>query len=218
MDFDNIILPAYVINIKERTDRYQHIQEQFSGKSEFDLHIFEACRGENGAVGLWNSMVAIINLAIQRDEDVILLCEDDHTFTSSYSKTYLFKNIIEAHQQGALVLSGGIGGFNHAVPLSPNRYWIDSFWCTQFLVLYRPVFKKILDINFQSTDTADGVFSGITSHKMVLYPFVSVQTDFGYSDITPRNHNERSLITEYFKRTEARLDKYNSIYQCYLNK
>jgi len=218
MEFDNIVLPTYVINLKTRTDRYQHIREQFRGKEEFDVCIVEACTGENSRVGLWNSIVKVITQAEQQEDDLILLCEDDHTFTSFYNRDFLFKNILEAAEQGAEILSGGIGGFNHAVPLTGNRYWIDSFWCSQFLVLYRPIFKKILEANFQSNDTADGMLSEITSHKMTLYPFVSVQTDFGYSDVTNRNNNEKGLINEYFSTTGARLEKYQHIYNQYLNK
>lgn len=215
-DFDNVILPAYMINLKERKDRLKHVHEQFSGKSEFDLYIIEGSTGENGAVGLWNSIVKVVEMAIQREDDVILMCEDDHTFTPFYNREFLFKNILDANKQGAELLSGGIGGFNHAVPLTGNRYWIDSYWCNQFLILYRPIFSKIREVKFQSTDTADEILSQITSHKMVLYPFVSVQIDFGYSDVTVRNNNERGLIDHYFKRTSARLEKYKRVYDQYL--
>lgn len=216
MEFDNVVLPTYVINLKERTDRYRHIQKQFEGRTEFDLHVIEASKGDCGAVALWDSMRRVIKLAIQQDDDVILLCEDDHTFTSFYNKHLLFRNILEASLQGAELLSGGIGGFNHAVPISENRYWVDSLWCTQFLILYRPIFSKMLDFPFQNSDTADGVLSMITSHKMVIYPFVSVQMDFGYSDVSPRNHNERGLITEYFKQAALRLEKYSAVNNRYL--
>lgn len=218
MEFDNIVLPAYAINLEERTDRRQHLLQQFGGKSEFDLHIVNACRDKNSRIGLWHSIIKVIQLAEQADDDVILLCEDDHTFTTSYSRDFLFRNILEAASQGAELLSGGIGGFNHAVPVTRNRYWIDAFWCSQFLILYRPIFRKILDAGFQDDDTADGILSEITSHKMVLYPFVSVQIDFGYSDVTVKNHHTRDLIADYFRGTSARLEKYQQVYDSYLSK
>jgi len=218
MDFENVFLPTYVINLKARTDRYRHVQQQFADKPEFDLHITEACTGENGSIGLWKSIVQIINTAIQQDEDLIILCEDDHTFTPSYNRNFLFNNIIEAGQQGAEILSGGIGGFNHAVPLTANRYWVDYFGCGQFLVLYRPLFAKILAVDFRSTDTVDGMFSEITSHKMVIYPFISVQIDFGYSDVTEKNNQERGLIDDYFRQATVRLGKYQTVYEHYLNR
>lgn len=218
MEFNNVVLPAYVINLKERTERYRHIQEQFSGRNEFDLRIIEACKAECGNVGLWNSMRGVIERAVQEEDDVVLLCEDDHTFTSFYNRDFLFRNILEASLQGAELLSGGIGGFNHAVPLSENRYWVDAYWCNQFLVLYKPIFSKILGVVFQPPDTVDGMLSEITSHKMVMYPFVSVQIDFGYSDVTERNNNERGLINEYFRDTSERLGKYKEVYHRYLVK
>ncbi|TWF40650.1 glycosyl transferase family 25 [Chitinophaga polysaccharea] len=218
MEFDNIVLPAYAINLEERTDRRQHLLQQFEGKREFHLQIVSACRDENSRVGLWKSIIKVIQLAEQTEEDVILLCEDDHTFTTSYNRDFLFKNIVEAASQGAELLSGGIGGFNHAFPITRHRYWIDAFWCSQFLILYRPIFRKILDAGFQHDDTADGMLSEITSHKMVLYPFVSVQIDFGYSDVTVGNHHTRGLIANYFRATSARLEKYQQVYDSYLSK
>jgi len=215
--YDEITIPTYIINLKERADRLQHGLKQFEGKPEFDLHIVEACRHEIGAVGLWQSIVKIIKEVIDGEDDVIIICEDDHTFTEHYDKQFLIQNIIEAAGQGVEFLSGGVGGFGTAVPITENRYWMDSFWCTQFIVLYRPVFRKILDEEFKDTDTADGVFSELTSHKMFLYPFISVQHDFGYSDVTRSNNEISGMITSHFKKADCRMKTYHNVYNRYLN-
>ena len=142
--YKNIIVPTYIINLVERTDRLSHIQQQFVGKHEFDVKIVEACKHPIGAIGLWQSILKIIRTAISDDDDVIIICEDDHEFAKSYSKEYLLDNIIEAATQGVEILTGGIANFYQAVPVSKNRLWIDSFWCTQFIVIYRSIFQKIL--------------------------------------------------------------------------
>ncbi|UKJ07494.1 hypothetical protein [Solitalea lacus] len=210
--YDDITIPTYIINLKERVDRLTHIKKQFDGKREFDVTLVEACKHEIGAVGLWQSIVKIVKLAMANDEDVIIICEDDHEFTASYSKQFLLENIIDAHDQGINILSGGVSGFNLAVPITENRYWINSFWGTQFLVIYKKFFQTILDEKFTNEDTADGKFSEMTSNKMTLYPFISIQKDFGYSDVTKSNQafgNVAKLFEDTAKRFEIIMTVYH---------
>jgi len=212
--YDNVIIPTYIINLPERTDRLSHIEKQFSRRDEFDITIVDACKHIIGAVGLWQSVRKIISMAICNDDDVIIICEDDHEFTEAYSKEFLFKNIIEAHQQGAEILSGGIGGFGSSIPVAENRYWIESFLCTQFLVLYRSIFERILNEPFDETITADGILSDIAGNKMTLFPFISIQKEFGYSDVTAWNNGEGN-VSKWFINAAKRLKLIQHIYKEY---
>ena len=214
--YSNISISTYIINLKERTDRLNYVLSQFAGKPEFDIHCIEACTHSIGAVGLWHSIVKIIKKANDSDDDVIIIVEDDHTFTDNYDRDRFIQNVIDAAGQGVELLSGGIGGFGNAVPITSERYWIDWLWCTQFIVLYRPIFKKIMDYEFKDTDTADGVLSEITSHKMVLYPFISIQKDFGYSDVTRANDEISGKITEHFKQANEKMNIYHQANLRYL--
>ncbi|MGH2644694.1 MAG: hypothetical protein ACRDE2_12145, partial [Chitinophagaceae bacterium] len=204
---EGITIPTYVINLPERTERRSHILQQFEGKDEFTVEIIEACRHKIGAVGLWLSIKKVIETAQKNDDNVIILCEDDHKFTQSYNRDLLLSNIVRSGGMGCNILSGGIGGFNMALPITEKLFWIDSFWCTQFIVIFKKFFQVILNEPFKETDTADGKFSEMTSQKMVLYPFVSVQKDFGYSDVTIKNQKTRGLITQYFEDADKRLLK-----------
>lgn len=204
-------ISTYVINLKERTDRKKHIAAEFKGREEFDVKFIEASTHPIGAVGLWNSIVRIIKTAVEQDDDVIIICEDDHYFTGHYSREYLIDNILQAHEQGADLLSGGIGGFGYAVPVAKNRYWVDWFWCTQFVVVYKKFFQKILDYEFKDDDTADGVLSQLSNNLMTLYPFISKQKEFGYSDITQGNKENPNLITQHFERSEAYLSAIHKV-------
>lgn len=88
-------IPVYVINIKEREERRKHIVREFEGKSEFEFHLVEACTHSKGTIGLWNSITKVIKMAKEREDDVIVICEDDHFFTENYSSGLLFKEIQE---------------------------------------------------------------------------------------------------------------------------
>ena len=98
-----------------------------------------------------------------------------------------------------------------AVPTAANRYWVDWFWCTQFIVVYKKLYARILSYNFKDTDTADGVLSGLARFKMVIYPFVSRQKAFGYSDITEGNMKHPDLIVRHFERADVRLKQVHAV-------
>lgn len=204
--YENIYIPTYIINLKERTDRLAHIQAEFADRNEFDISVIEAVRHEKGNLGLWLTVRKIIELAVANDDDIIIICEDDHEFTKHYSKQDFLKNVIEAHDQGAGVLLGGIGDFGSAVRVAENRFWISNFFSTQFTVIYKKAFQDILNEPYDEMVTADGVFSEITGNKMVIYPFISTQKQIGYSDINPSN-NRVGRIESLFEETANRLAK-----------
>lgn len=202
--FQEAYLPVYVLNLKERLDRLQNVKRQFEDKDEYHVTYIEAIKHENGAIGLWESICKAVRIAQKRGEDIIVLCEDDHEFTKYYRKEYLFSNIVGAYKQGAELLNGGIGGFGNAIPIAPNRSWVDWFWCTQFVVIFDCLFSKILDHNFKPTDTADGVLSALTQNAMAMFPPISTQKNCGYSDIV-QHANQESFQKNLFETTNRRL-------------
>lgn len=208
-------LPTYIINRKVRTERKAHILQEFAGRDEFDLRLVEACEHRNGAIGLWQSICKIVQQAQAEGREMILLCEDDHCFTAHYSKDYFFTQLLAAQRQGAELVNGGIGGFGTAVPVALHRSWVDWFWSTQFVVVFAPLFSRILAYDFQENDTADGVLSQLTHHKMALYPFVSTQQSFDYSDISESNHTHPDRIEAYFQKASQRLRQIHSVQQYY---
>lgn len=205
----NLYIPVYAINMKEREDRRQSIINEFEMKPEFELHLVEACTHRKGTIGLWNSMVKIVQMAKDNNEEFVIICEDDHFFTENYSPKLLIREIQEAFLQNAEVLSGGIGGFGYGFRTGFRRYWVDWFWCTQFIVVYASFYDKILSYKFKEDDAADEVISALAINKMVIYPFISEQKDFGYSDVTESNDENKGLIRKIFEETNTRFKRLN---------
>lgn len=208
-------IPVYIINLNERKERKKHILNEFRDKKEFLYQVISTEKDKNPRMGLWNNIVHAVNLAKRNNDDIIIICEDDHYFTENYSSGLLIKEIYEAYEQGADILLGGIGGFGQAIPVGYRRYWIDSFWCTQFLIIYKQFYNEILSYKFKETDTADGVLSQLTMNKMVIYPFISEQKDFGYSDVTLSNMENAGRIREHFEYTKQRLKSIEYISRMY---
>ena len=171
-DYLSITLPVYVIS--QQGDG-RSVREQFLGRPEFQVSIEETGPEERTQ---WHGICNAVRKAIDNDDDVIIICSADQVFSDDYSAEYLLKNIIEAHGQGAGILLGGVTRFSHAMPVTKNRFWVNSFWRAPFIVLYRKVFQPILDEPFDETTFVDDVLSEITSNKLVLFPFISSHKDF----------------------------------------
>jgi len=215
LDSNNVTIPTYIITSFEQTERLRSIKQQFKNKQGFDTIIVEACKHKSGPVGLWNSYRKIINLAIKNGDDVIIICEDDHEFTAAYSWEFLLRNILEAHQQGSDILYGGSGDFGLVVPITADRFWVNQLVSTQFIVVYRKFFARILKYPFKEDEVTDYALSKLTNDKMILCPSISVQKDFGYSNVTPINNELKKLVSNMLARKTKRMEKINEAYLRY---
>jgi GR25 family glycosyltransferase involved in LPS biosynthesis len=208
-------IPTYVINLPERKERLAHIQQQFKGRSEFDVTIVPACKHAISNYGLWLSIRKVIKLALKNDDDVIVICEDDHQFTKDYSRAHFLQQVTEAHEQGAYCLSGGTGRFEHAVPITENRFWVNHCLSAQFVVFYRPFFERILAAPFNERIVSDLAYPEMTSNKAVLYPFISMQRDFGYANATKVYKREKGIVARLFAESDHRMAKIQQAYRRY---
>jgi len=191
---DDYPIPVYIINLKERLDRKAHILNEFKDRSEFQIHLFEAIHDPVGAVGLWKSIREIIKLAKQQEEDIVIICEDDHQFTAAYEYEAFVKNIELGAELGANILLGGVtGGFSNTLRITESLHWLDGFWGTQFVIVYRHFYDRILDEEFDQTVVADGKLSEMTANKFTFYPMISIQKAFGYSDIRDTGRDSERL-------------------------
>lgn len=204
----DIYIPTYVINLRDRPDRLAHIKNVFHGRNEFEVNIFPAIKDKIGAVGLWKSIVDIVRIAKVNNDDVIIICEDDHTFTESYKWEILFEKIIDASDRDLHLLIGGIGGYGEAVSAPHDNFFLTWFYSTQFLVVFNSFFDQIINASFQDSDVADGKLSVLTNRREVIFPFISFQTDFGYSDVTSSNETIfEGKVSTLFSRAERNLRK-----------
>lgn len=207
-------IPTYVINLTNRTDRKEHTINEFKKHQEFDLQIVTAIEHERGAMGLWQTIQKIITEAEKLDNEFIIICQDDHSFTKKYSSNYLFRAIDESQQKDTDVLLGGVSWFADALQVSTNLFWVDRFTGLQFMVVFKKFYKKILETDFNSVVAGDFKISELTDHKLIMYPFISVQKEFGYSDVTQKN-NLQGRVTELFNRSTEKLlqlDKVDAFY------
>lgn len=208
-------ISTYSINLEKRIERKNHCIQQFKNKPEFILQIVKAIEDKDGALGLWLTIKYIIENLVPKHTPFILLCEDDHLFTNHYNKEILFEAIQHAKQKQADVLMGGVSWFGDALQISKSLFWVDQFTGTQFVVVYRRFFNSILQAEFLAGDTADRKIATLSANKFFMFPFISTQKEFGYSDATTKN-NIDGYVDQIFNDTSEKLEhlvKVASFYQ-----
>lgn len=208
-------IPVYIINLKKRLDRKSHILNEFLGRNEFQLNIIEAIVHKTGAIGLWQSMMQVIIDAKQQNEPYIIICEDDHQFTTNYNKELLFNAISEAQQKNATILMGGVSWFSDALQISNSLFWLDKFTGTQFIVIFQNFYDKLLEAPFTQSDSADYKICALTDEKFLMYPLISIQKEFGYSDVTSKNDTQEGYVTQIFNDTIEKLGHLNTVASFY---
>jgi GR25 family glycosyltransferase involved in LPS biosynthesis len=84
----------YVINLKERKDRLNHILNEFNN---YNLNIIESIKDNEGWKGCFKSHKKCIEIAILKKLDFIIVLEDDCIKTEYFDKNII--NIIEYLKQ-----------------------------------------------------------------------------------------------------------------------
>lgn len=189
-------IPTFIISLEHRTERRDHILQQFAGQSAFDCAVVNAIEDRNGRLGLWHTIQKIVLESVHLDHEYILICEDDHEFTLNYSEQHLFSGINDSKILNADVLLGGICFCDQNVKqVHDNLIAVDNFACTQFIIIFKSLFQKILTAEFTEHDCADFKIAALSDKKLAIYPFISTQKDFGYSDVSSGYYESKMSIS-----------------------
>jgi len=169
------------------------------------MKVIAAIKHDSGAIGLWQTLNLILKEEVNSNDDYFIFCEDDHLFTKDYSIDFLQRCINEARQRNADILLGGISWFDIAVQISEDLFWVNNFSGTQFVIFFNKFYQKVLDVSdFSASDSMDHKISGLTDKKFFIYPFISIQKDFGYSDATQIN-NRAGRVRWLFENTSRKV-------------
>lgn len=196
---------TFVVNLAKRKDRRKHTISQFRNRKEFSIKIITAMERDSGALGLWETFRFILSNEGVLEEDFFIFCEDDHLFTNAYNRDLLESSIMNAVNFNADVLVGGVSWFDTAIQVKDNLFWLDKFSGMQFTVIFKRFFKIILNYKyFEKKDTLDRVICKLSDKKFVIFPMISIQKEFGYSDVT-NNNNVNGRVNFLFSETNKRL-------------
>lgn len=209
-------ITVYAINLPERTERLKSIKREFTGKKEFRLSIIPSIRHDIGAFGQWLTFINIVRCEAEKKSDYFVFCEDDHVFTHNYDYNTFFEYIMEANKMEADILCGGVGYLEDPIQCSDRLFWINSFNGMQFIVIYNRFYDKILMADTNTYQITDYFISNVSDRIFVCYPFISVQKEFGYSDITNSN-KQKGHLRKCFHHSEKTIQRIIKIKQFYSN-
>lgn len=207
-------IPVYIVHLPSRKDRKKHILKQFKNKKEYFLNIVTPVRDALPNRSLCYTFQKIAAREKENDSDFFIFCEDDHAFTEDYSYELIRKKIKEAISLQADILSGGVSWFQTAMYISESLFWINLFSGTQFTVVFKKFYNKIIQANFTEKDTIDHKISLLSENIFIIFPFMSTQKEFGYSDVTPIN-NSKHRVDKLFAQSKNLLKLHTQIINYY---
>lgn len=79
-------ISVYIPNLPQRTERRASITEQFDGRDLFDINLVRPVPDKVASNSLWRTILSIVEKANGGDDEVIVICEDDHIFTPAYDR------------------------------------------------------------------------------------------------------------------------------------
>ena len=201
---------VYVINLKHRTDRKQHIIKQLDIQHITNYEIIEAVKPTTQEVQEWNpafckehehtmhpekfkrytigclgclkSHFNIIKLALSRNEQRILILEDDTVFEQEYNKIFTYAKEIN-NEFDMLYLSGSNLGVNNKV--SSNIIKVDKTYTTGSYIINKQTMEYFVK-HIEYYDREVDVFYADKIQKFFncycIHPRVTSQLS-GFSDI-----------------------------------
>lgn len=207
-------ISVYIPNLTKRTDRKASIEKQFKNKNEFELNFVQAIEHKIGAFGLWQTFMNIVRNEYNKKSNFFIFCEDDHVFTENYNKEYLFERIMEADFLKADILSGGVSWMMTPIQCSKHLFWLERFNGMQFTIIYSRFYETLIQADTKEGFTTDIKISDLSDNIFVMNPYISIQKEFGYSDVTSSN-NKKGYVNGLFQTTSNRLrilDKVKNFY------
>ena len=182
----------YYINLNERIDRKNHIEEQLS-KLNLKGNRFNAIKNNNGALGCTLSHIGCLEIAVKNNFDHILVLEDDVLFLEPELFINQFNKFLQTHDDWDVVFLGG----NNIAPYTyKDDYSIKVSKCqcaTAYLINTEKYIQIVLN-NFRESITqgypCDLYWWDLQQKDnwYLIIPMTVVQRE-DYSDIEKKNVN-----------------------------
>ena len=210
-------LKTYILNLPKRLDRRKNIEAEFSGKELFDTEFFCPIIHAVPQISHWLSFQQSVVRAREQKISCFLFCEDDHIFTQAFDESKLVEQINEVDAKKGDLLLGGISWMQSPLQINDRLFWVDKFNGFQFAVIFSRFYDRIIDFNKQGDDIITEIaLSNMSKRIFVSYPFISIQKEFGYSDVTKFN-NQEGYVSSHFEDAQKKLDIQNKVRKFYLN-
>lgn len=197
---------AFVVNLREREDRWYNIREEFNGL--LDLERIDAVKAEPGWVGCFKSHQRCLRIARQKGMNSCLVIEDDCELFRKDSFIQEWNQIKDWLDTNIDKWDVYLGGCTNLKPEYVHEYLdkekgilrLEFSTAAHFIYYNKKIIDKIIqyDVNLKKYTPLDLVISEVAKGKIVTkVPYLAKQkTD--YSDI----ENKLVNYDEMFKTAE----------------
>lgn len=187
---------SYIINLKYRKDRYNHIMEEVKKLPFVVPHVIEACESEVRWEACFNSHKKCIGQAKDSNLDSILILEDDAVFTNDSFKT-LKKALEEIKYLDWDMLFLGANLQSEATNVSKHLIKITGAFAAHAYIVNKKMYDTIL--NFQYNKEIDVCYDKLmkTHNIFMCNPIIAYQLP-SYSDIEKGYRDYNSAISANF--------------------
>ena len=197
-------IPVHIVNLITRNDRRESILNEFRTKTIFSPTIHEPISHPIGSYSLWKTFRHIVSMCKDAQVPYFIFCEDDHVFTKHFSEEKLIANIRMAQNYHADILLGGVSWFDLPIQCEHNLFYVDQFNGMQFSLIFQSFYDTILAYEDSEETVTDICLSNLSANIFVMWPFLSIQKEFGYSDVTSFN-NTPNYVNGLFQKTSKEL-------------
>lgn len=149
-------IPKFVVNLKRREDRLEHIRREME-YMDWDFELFEAIdRGDY--VGCTLSHLSILNIAKQRNYESVMIIEDDCTFMP-YAKSFI-KKIEEESKDFDYAICNLAPTLNRPISVSSeNPLFLDitnlpeksehqrDVFATNMIIYHKSIYDDVFEIS-----------------------------------------------------------------------
>lgn len=160
----------YSIHLFRENDKFI---SEFKDKEEFTLNIHYFSKGFANSGNAVIVLKEIVERSVQTNPEVIIVSTQNHKFTDNYNFKFLENVINRAIHYDCDILLGGCISFDHCVPIEKNLFWIDTFYGSNFIILFRSIFKKLTVSKFQLSYSLCNFLFRISDKVNIIYPQIS---------------------------------------------
>lgn len=209
-------MEIYVINLKERKDRWKNIRRMFGKHKNIKLVRVDAIKHENGTIGCFLSHKKCLEIAKNNKMKNIIVIEDDCIYPKNSDINIFFetlikiKNFLDNYNKWDIFL-GGCNKTNtkNIIQKIENNIEnhdileINKATTTHFMIYNSTSYDFFLDIDVENNKDKNNKIIPIDRvwyNKMraiTIIPFIAFQKK-GYSDLTKTktNYNNKMKNTE----------------------
>jgi len=203
-------IPTFYINLKKREDRNKHILQELKKINIKNFERFNAIEMTNGAIGCSLSHIKCLEMAIKRNYEYVMICEDD---VEILNPELFIKNIntfLNSSIKWDVVLIAG----NNMLPykiitdyciqinncLTTTGYIVKKYYFETLLENYKEGIQKLLREPTNNNYKIDKywLFLQNKDNWFLIIPPTIVQRE-DYSDIEKKKTNFKNYMLNYNK-------------------